>query len=290
MPPSPAQAKPTAFHGLGGPTLWRALVPTCLLLLLGVVGAASAETTATAAGIPPATSLKAGATLRLDFPELAPDRQGRMTACVLSLPTGYDPAKKFPLVVWLAGGEGDHLPSRAFLPPGDHVAAGLPYPKGAVNPAQASMVGDFATIWSYHRAMLDEIHRQVPNLDRRRSVLAGFSNGAHAMDGMLRLAGNGPRLTDYFGAFVFADGGGTAYTARDGLPPLTGLPAYVCWGEKSPNKLTSSRLARELRSAGALVTADETTGGGHAFGAEDHRRVAAWLTETARPAPSPEAR
>ena len=83
----------------------------------------------------PRTELKAqvapGASLKFDFPELTVDRHGALAACHLTLPAGYEAAKKYPLVVWLGGGEGGNQPSGAFLPAGDFILVGLPYPKGA---------------------------------------------------------------------------------------------------------------------------------------------------------------
>jgi len=87
----------------------------------------------------PRTELKAqvasGAALKFDFPELTVDRKGAMAACHLTLPADYEATKKYPLVVWLGGGEGGNTPSKAFLPEGDFILVGLPYPKGANNPA-----------------------------------------------------------------------------------------------------------------------------------------------------------
>ena len=162
------------------------------------------------AGAPPAppanSDLKPGETLKLDFPDLAPDRKGEPATCNVKLPGSYDPAKRYPLVVWLAGGDGGNQPGGGFVPEGDFVTAGLPFPKDANNPAQANMVGEFDLIWEFHRAMLDEIHRRVPNIERSSSVIGGFSNGAHAIDGMLRvLGGKEGGLADYFAVFVLAD-------------------------------------------------------------------------------------
>ncbi len=179
----------------------------------------------------PRTELKAqvapGATLRFDFPELTVDRKSARAACHLKLPARYDAAKSYPLVVWLGGGEGGNQPNGTFLPAGDFILVGLPYPKGANNPKQANMVGDYGKVWAYHRFMLDEIAEVIPNLDRSRSIIAGFSNGAHAIDGTLRLSSK-PRLTEYFGVFLFVDGGGTGYTSLGALPDLAGKFAYAC--------------------------------------------------------------
>jgi len=161
------------------------------LALLACCASLAAEDKPTAAieAALPRTELKAqvapGATLRFDFPELTVDRKGARAACHLKLPANYDAAKPYPLVVWLGGGEGGNQPNGSFLPAGDFILVGLPYPKGANNPKQANMVGDYGKVWAYHRFMLEEIAKVIPNLDRSRSIIAGFSNGAHAIDGKI---------------------------------------------------------------------------------------------------------
>lgn len=259
-------------------------LPLCLLL--ATASLAAADKPAAVVETPaPRTALKAqvapGATLRFDFPELTTDRKGAPAACHLRLPATYDASKSYPLVVWLGGGEGGNQPSGAFLPAGEFILLGLPYPKGANHPAQANMVGDYAKVWAYHRAMLDEIGKAVPNIDRTRSIIAGFSNGAHAIDGMLRLSGR-PGLADHFGIFIFAEGGGTGYTSLGALPDLQGKFAYVCWGsEKGSNKANASHLPQALRAAGATVVGSEMTGVGHAFAPSEAAKIAAWLEQVA---------
>ena len=248
------------------------------------------KTVAPAEKAVPRTELKAliapGASLKFDFPELTVDRHGAMAACNLTLPAGYEAAKKYPLVVWLAGGEGSNTPSKAFLPEGDFIVVGLPYPKGANNPSQANMVGDFAKIWTHQRFMLDEIAKVIPNIDKSHSIIAGFSNGGHAIDGMLRLS-SGPKLTEYFGIFVFADGGGTGYTSLGALPDLKGKFAYACWGgEKGSNKPATSQLPKALKSKGATVVGSEMAGVGHSFAESEHPKVAEWLAKVALAGPA----
>lgn len=267
------------------------LVRFCLLLAISLGLQAQDKATAPTAAKPvPRTELKAqvapGASLKFDFPELTVDRKGAMAACHLTLPAGYEAAKKYPLVVWLGGGEGGNAPSGTFLPAGDFILVGLPYPKGANNPAQANMVGDYAKVWAYQRFMLDEIARVIPNIDKSHSIIAGFSNGAHAIDGMLRLS-SGPKLTDYFGVFIFADGGGTVYSSKGNLPILKGKFAYACWGsEKGSNKPNTSQLPKALKAKGATVIGSEMAGTGHAFAVTEHPKVAEWLANVAFATPA----
>ena len=261
----------------------------CLLLAIGL-GLQAQDKAIAPAKPAPRPELKAqvapGAALRFDFPELTVDRKGALAACHLKLPAAYDAAKKYPVVVWLAGGEGSNQPSGAFLPAGDFIVVGLPYPKGANNPSQPNMVGDYAKVWTYHRFMLDEIAKVIPNVDKTRSIIAGFSNGGHSIDGMLRLS-SGPKLTDYFGIFVFADGGGTVYSSKGNLPNLAGKFAYACWGgEKGSNKPATSQLPKALKAKGATVVGSEMAGVGHAFAESEHAKVAEWLEKVALATPA----
>lgn len=239
---------------------------------------------ATAPAATPDPEVKPGASITIDFPELDPDRNGKPAQCHVSIPTGYDVAKKLPLVVWLGGGDGGNTPNRSFLPEGDYIAAGLPFPKGANNPAQANMVGEFDKIWAYHKRMIDEIIKRVPNINRGNSIIAGFSNGGHAIDGMLRIKKKDGDLADYFSVFILADGGGTEFTSKGNFPSLKGKFAYLCWGEKSPAKAAVSALARDFKGRGAERVASEMADTGHAFAESEQPKVKEWLSKTVMPA------
>ncbi len=272
--------------------IFALLACTASLIAADKKAAAKSEekAAAPAAQAIPRTELKAqvapGASLKFDFPELPIDRYGAMAACKLKLPENYDLTKKYPLVAWLGGGDGTNSPKSSFLPEGDFIVVGLPYPKAAINPSQPSMVGDYAKVWAYQRFMLDEIAKVIPNIDKSRSIIAGFSNGGHSIDGMLRLS-SGPKLTDYFGIFIFADGGGSAYSSKGNLPNLKDKFAYACWGsEKGSNKPATSLLPKALKSKGATVVGSEMAGVGHSFAETEHPKVAEWLSKVALAAPA----
>ena len=259
---------------------------TLLALLACCVSLAAADKSAVVVDVAvPRTELKAqvapGASMKFGFPELSVDRYGAMAECNLTLPANYDASKKYPLVAWLGGGAGTNSPKNSFLPEGDFIVVGLPFPKGASNPAQAYMVGDYAKVWTYQRFMLDEIAKVIPNIDKSRSIIAGFSNGGHAIDGILRVSG-GPKLTEYFGIFIFVEGGGTGYSSLGELPDLKGKFAYACWGsEKGSNKADASYLPAALKAKGATVVGSEMVGIGHGFSESEHRKIAEWLQKVA---------
>ena len=228
--------------------------------------------------------VKPGASLTLEFPELPKDRKDQSASCVLRLPSDYDPAKPCGLVVWLGGGDGGNQPSGAFVPEGPFVLAGLPYPKDANNPGQANMVGEYDKVWEFHRAMLKRIHEKIPNLNKEWSILGGFSNGGHSIDGMLRVRDKEGALADFFGAFVLADGGG-GYASEDGsYPSLEGKFAYVCWGETSPNASNSEGVAKDFKSRRAETVASEMAETGHAFAEFEQIKVKEWIKTVVMPA------
>lgn len=230
------------------------------------------------------TEVKPGATLTLEFPELPKDRKDQTAACTLRIPADYDPAKPCGLVVWLGGSDGGNQPNGSFVPEGPFVLAGLPYPMGANNPGQATMVGEYDKVWEFQRAMLDRIHQKIPNLKKEWSVIGGFSNGGHSIDGMLRVRDKAGALADYFGAFVIADGGG-GYASEDGsYPSLEGKHAYVCWGETSPNAANSQSVAKDFKGRRAETVASEMAATGHQFAAFEQEKVKEWLKTVVMPA------
>lgn len=241
-------------------------------------------TTMTPAAPPAGDEVKPGATLTLEFPELPKDRKDQTAACTVSLPADYDPAKPFGLVVWLGGGDGGNQPNGSFVPEGPFVLAGLPYPKGANNPGQANMVGEYEKVWEFHRAMINRIHEKIPNLKKEWSVVGGFSNGGHSIDGMLRIRDKAGALADFFGVFVIADGGG-GYASEDGsYPSLEGKHAYVCWGETSPNAANSEGVAKDFKGRRAETVASEMAATGHEFAAFEQEKVKEWLKTVVMPA------
>jgi len=228
--------------------------------------------------------VKPGATLTLEFPDLPKDRKDQTAACTLLIPADYDPAKPCGLVVWLGGSDGGNQPNGSFVPEGPFVLAGLPYPKGANNPGQANMVGEYEKVWEFQRTMLNRIHEKIPNLKKQWSVIGGFSNGGHSIDGMLRVRDKEGALADYFGAFVIADGGG-GYASEDGsYPSLEGKHAYVCWGETSPNAANSEGVAKDFKGRRAETVASEMAATGHEFAAFEQEKVKEWLKTVVMPA------
>lgn len=249
-----------------------------------VIRAWKPEATMPEAAAPVDAEVKPGATLTLEFPELPRDRKDQTASCTLRIPADYDPAKPCGLVVWLGGSDGGNQPNGSFVPEGTFVLAGLPYPMGANNPGQATMVGEYDKVWEFQRTMLDRIHQKIPNLKKEWSVIGGFSNGGHSIDGMLRVRDKAGALADYFGAFVIADGGGGYASEEGSYPSLEGKHAYVCWGETSPNAANSQSVAKDLKGRRAGTVASEMAATGHQFAAFEQEKVKEWLKTVVMPA------
>ncbi|MCC7012028.1 MAG: hypothetical protein IT454_05685 [Planctomycetes bacterium] len=251
-------------------------------------------TTPAAAAAEPATALRRlrlpaafdldprvrpGAQFTLEFPDLENDRRGASAAAVVRIPERFDLRRELPLAVWLGGGEGHKQPGEAgkLADPERFVLVGLPYPESSRPEPGSVYLGHFDLIWSYHAAMLSRIRELVPNLSADVRVLSGFSNGGHCIDGLLRDAHAGVRSE--FRAFVLGDGG----AGRGAYPDMSGLCAFVCWGERSPNNGSSQAVARTLEIRGAQVTRHEQRGVGHAFTDEAKQLAREWLQTAAVP-------
>ncbi|MEY4482695.1 MAG: hypothetical protein RL693_147 [Verrucomicrobiota bacterium] len=222
--------------------------------------------------------VKPGATFFLEFPDLAPDRHDAPTKMQVTIPTTYDPAKKVPLVVWMEGGDGSNTngTAQAIVDSAQFVCVGLPFPKGANNPNQANMVGDYKSIWKYHKTMLDALIKVVPNIEPRLRIVGGFSNGAHAIDGILD---EGKGYTDYFNVFVLVDGGGHS----NSWPKNGNQFACVLWGETSPANALGQNNRDLAKRAKMEFMAEEMKGVGHAFPEEYRPKVKDWIMKTVMP-------
>ena len=219
--------------------------------------------------------IRPGGDFTVEFPDLTVDRSGKTARMRVRIPDTYTTDEEYPLIVWLGGGRGTPTVSTGskLVDKTTWVVVGLPYPKGANDSRQSNMVGNFPVIWQYHRAMLDELQKIVPNISDTRYV-AGFSNGGHCIDGMLRRVSDGPG--EFYSGFVLVDGGGargTGFRARG----LAGKPIFVLWGEKSPMSSLSPNVASSARRAKMLVSTEEMQGVGHSFPNAYKAKVKDWI-------------
>jgi hypothetical protein len=249
---------------------------TLLLLLVGWTGPAFRCLAAETKPAGPDSRVQPGVTFTLSFPDLAKDRKGNTSEMEVSIPKSYDPNRIFPLLVWLGGGGGSSSigPGASLVDPDKFILAGMPFPRGANNPNQSNMVGNFPVIWTYHRTMLKELLRVVPNISPDFRVLGGFSNGAHCIDGSMKGA------REYFSTFILAEGGGTDPAS---YPPSRGCHIFVCWGSQSPSKAYVPTVSRKAAQAGMKVVTAEMKGEGHEFPEEYQKKVHDWMESVVIP-------
>ena len=142
--------------------------------------------------------------------------------------TNYDPGRKHPLLVFLNGGDGgtgsNPGVARSISAEKDFVCISVPLFK-KTDPKSPG--GDYVMrdpdaryMWPFFRVMLAKLEELVPNIDPAHRVLGGFSNGAHAVQGLID--GSDGEIARRFSAFFFVEGGGRLqhYELLKGKPYL----------------------------------------------------------------------
>jgi len=195
----------------------------------------------------------------------------------VKVPAKYDVTKPVPLFIYLGGGNGGNSPGAASgLTKDDFLCVGFPYPDDGRNPVQDNMVGSFDEVWAYWKPMLKKLDEEFPNIDKRLRMIGGFSNGGHAIDGLL----GETAFAEYFNAFILIDGGGSL---GGKYRSSKGEHCYIAWGENSPNAINSEKVVSRARRSGMEYVASEMVGVGHAFPESEKEKVKAWIYEVLLP-------
>ncbi len=241
---------------------------------------ADVKSTSGGAGVP-AEEVKAGAKFKIDFPDLVEDRHGKPTQVGVSIPHSYDASKPVPLFIWMGGSNGGNNATTAGLVDGARfVTVGLPFPMGMNNPDQDNMVGNYKKVWrKYHQPILTKLFEMIPNIDRRLCVLAGFSNGAHCIVGVLGEAPKGG-YPEFFNCFIIAEGG-AGFSARR-IKGGKGNYLFATWGEQSVAAGQTQDAAKGAR--GMKVETFEMKDTGHTFNAAGKAKAKEWLDKAVIPA------
>ncbi len=197
--------------------------------------------------------LEPNATVHLAFPDL-PDTLATMSTgqrqqprLTVQLPANYSRDGKFPLFVFVNGGDGgrgDNLPlDRGTVGSNDFICVNLPLFKHTNDGVVISM-HDFSVLSRCYRAMLQRLFDEVPNITPERSTLGGFSNGAHAV-GVL-LAGQDEFVLGHFRAFYLLEGG-FGPLAANALPKTAMQPCrfLLLRGDKADDDSAKSKAERE---------------------------------------------
>jgi len=245
---------------------------------------ATAVTTALAGDTP---RLAPGTVFTVAFPDMPPtfyamsqkkDVKAQMT---VFLPFNYQPGRKHPLLVFLYGGDGENGPNpgiaRSLCEGKDFVCVSVPLFK-ATDPKAPS--GDFIMrnpdaryMWPFFRTMMTKLEERVPNIDPALRILGGFSNGAHAVQGLIDQSDG--EVARRFSAFLFVEGGGRL----EHYELLKGKP-YLMVSSNAKSQRRAQEICDAAKAAGAKTTFIIEDVGKHEFPVAAYPKVGAWLRGT----------
>jgi len=283
-------------------------------LLLALAATAPKPTNAADAPLAP------NAILQFEFPELPESyyakQKGEKALAMLTaqLPENYSSEAKFPLFVYLQGGNGGRSDSAAFarsvVGPRDFIAVRLPLfktdagsslliPEGLLSAELAKRAkalefitaNDFSVTARAYQTMLSKLFDAVPNATRERSAIGGFSNGAHCVSALLILKDD--FLLDHFTSFYFLDGGQPLLIHPDALKdPRAHRSRYLLLrGDPAKDDLAARQLIEPMilafdkraQADGLDFTSILMTGHGHTQPPEYLQLIGAWARGEALP-------
>ncbi|HOK04279.1 MAG TPA: hypothetical protein P5105_02815 [Victivallales bacterium] len=153
-------------------------------------------------------------TIKLDSlpPCLVELKSGKKVEAVMTatLPENYNSEGKFPVLLFLQGGEGgnggNNNDASFFSDNKDFVALSLPLYKKTLNPSGIDIYinqNDFKYLADIYEKAFNLLRKEIPNLSDSDWVVGGFSNGAHSIAGILK----SQKLRKLFKYFILAEGG-----------------------------------------------------------------------------------
>jgi predicted peptidase len=265
----------------------RASAALTLPLLEGTITAfANAQTEQSKPRLAP------GSTFTVQFPEMPPtffalfekkDVKAQMT---VFLPTNYNPSGKQPLLIHLGGGDGggggNPGVARALSENKDFICVSMPLfklkaPAGPETGSKTAAGGGFIFrdedgkyMWPFFQTMLAKLDKTVPNIDPARQVLGGFSNGAHATQGLIDNSDG--EVARRFSAFYFVEGGGHLqhYELLKDKP-------FLMVSSQAKSRPRAQQICDSALAAGAKATLVAVDVGKHDFPESSYPKVREWL-------------
>ena len=236
--------------------------------------------------------LSPGGTITIRFPEMPPtfysvfqkmDVPAQMT---IFLPFNYVPDRQFPLLIFLNGWDGGIGGSpgvaRSLCEGRDFICVSVPLFKSPdfkvekANTPGANFImngDDSKYMWPYFKTMLTKLDETVPNIDKARQILGGFSNGAHATAGLIDQSDG--QIAQRFSDFLFVEGGGRLqhYDLLKGK-------RFLIVSSNAKSKPRAQQICDAAKSAGAKASLIFQDVGKHDFPGSSYPAVEAWLRET----------
>jgi len=222
-----------------------------------------------------------GNTFRLELPDLPRTKQGQPAGAEIHIPKSFSYPAPVPLAAWIAGGGGGDkvAPAKELVDFDRYVVIALPFPDGS-EPAKDwwEKPEGAAACSAYHEAILDEIHRLIPNIDPRLRAVMGYSNGAHTLNHAMAEEWLGYKKS--FNVFVTIEGGGDD---RQGYDFARGKHYYYAYGDKSPVLDYQVRVLAKLEESRPELLVSKMVDTGHQFPATEKTKVGKWFTEVVEP-------
>jgi len=249
-----------------------------IALLLALVPLKGEEKTIEFADLPPTLFSAA-----LEIPKVA--------AVAVSFPEDYDPAKTYPVLLFLGGSQGDtgHSAKKGRTIVGDApvICMSLPLFLEHLEPMKEDESNKWirlyidgkqgAYIWRQYEPMLEAAFALIPNHDPQRAYLGGFSNGANTTVALLNHEASREGLLRYFQHFILIEGG-RELTVESA--PLANY--YIAWGGQHTGKMEDwlQPLTESLSEHGANVVYHEMEGVAHGFPEEEKQKLADYILST----------
>lgn len=111
-----------------------------------------------------------------------------VTPCLtLRLPDDYNPTNTYPLLVYVPGNDGgtkgNIYNAETIARPRGWIVATLPLFKKSVDPSEPAggilvCFEDYPVLSKAYSTMLGRLFERIPNIDRKKSAMVGFSNGS----------------------------------------------------------------------------------------------------------------
>ena len=258
----------------------RPVVSSLIFAVSVACGAFAAEQT---------PKLAPGSTFTTTFPDMpqtffAMQQKKNVPAqMTVYLPTNYDPAKKFPLLIWLNGGDGGDGTTlgvaRGITQGRDFICVSVPLFKASLAPVSGPKgprpgfvinTADGKAMWPHFKTMLDKLEKLVPNIEPAHRVLGGFSNGAHATAALIDSSDG--EITRIFSAFAVVEGAGKL----EHYERLKGKP-FLMVSSNAKSKPRAEQIVEAANAAGAKAELLVEDVGQHDFPVKAYPKVGAWL-------------
>lgn len=218
----------------------------------------------------------------LTFYDLLQKKQDKAQMTIF-LPFNYEPGRKFPLLIFLNGWDGgpggNPGVARSLCEGRDFVCVSVPLFKAPGFEAKAPNVpgpgfimdaADGKYMWPFFKTMLEKLEATVPNIDPKRRVLGGFSNGAHATAALID--GSDGEITQRFRAFLLVEGGGRL----EHYERLKDKPLLMV-SSNSKSKPRAQEICDSAKAAGAKAKLLVEDVGKHDFPVSAYPAVGQWL-------------